>query len=133
MKKVEENVKSECKNHNKNLGERGERAAELFLKKHDYVILEKNWRCKYGEADLVAMDGDCLVFVEVKTRSSREQGFPSEAVGPKKRAKYEQIALEYLAQSDLCDLPMRFDVVDIVRVDDNRAALRHHVNAFGVA
>lgn len=133
MKKEEEKVKSECKNHNKNLGERGERAAELFLKKHDYVILEKNWRCKYGEADLVAMDGDCLVFVEVKTRSSREQGFPSEAVGQKKRAKYEQIALEYLAQSDLCDLPMRFDVVDIVRVDDNRAALRHHVNAFGVA
>lgn len=132
MKKEEENVKSGCKNHNKILGERGERAAELFLKKHDYVILEKNWRCKYGEADLVAMDGDCLVFVEVKTRTSREQGFPNEAVGPKKRAKYEQIALEYLAQSDLCDLPMRFDVVDIVRVDDNRAALRHHVNAFGV-
>lgn len=133
MKKEEENVKSGCKNHNKILGERGERAAELFLKKHDYVILEKNWRCKYGEADLVAMDGDCLVFVEVKTRTSREQGFPNESVGPKKRAKYEQIALEYLAQSDLCDLPMRFDVVDIVRVDDNRAALRHHVNAFGVA
>ena len=133
MKNEEKSAKSESKKHNLLLGERGERAAELFLKKHDYVILEKNWRCKYGEADLIAMDGDCLVFVEVKTRTSREQGFPSEAVGPKKRAKYEQIALEYLAQSDLCDLPMRFDVVDIVRVDENRAALRHHVNAFGVA
>ncbi|MDO4841054.1 MAG: YraN family protein [Phoenicibacter congonensis] len=121
------------KSNNKELGTRGEKAAERFLYRRNYEIIERNWRSRFGEADIIAMDDECLVFVEVKTRSTLEQGFPCEAVDAKKRAKYEKIALDYLGQSDLFDIPIRFDVIDIVQVDENRAAIRHHVNAFGVA
>lgn len=124
----------ECSNsHNEELERRGIQAAELFLRKKHYKILERNWSCSWGEADIIAMDSDDLVFVDVNTRSSNEQGFPIEAVGPKKRDRYEHIALEYLTHSNLCNLPMRFDVIDIVCVDENRAMLRHHVNAFQTA
>ena len=118
---------------NKELGARGELSAAWYLRRHEYVILDTNWKCNYGEVDIVAMDRDCLVFVEVKTRSSFEQGFPCEAVTKKKRRKYENIALAYLVCHDFSDLPMRFDVVDVVKLDTDRCAIKHHVNAFGVA
>ena len=117
---------------NKILGERGEKCAALYLQRHNFSIIETNWRCKFGEADIIAIDEGDLVFVEVKTRSSGDQGFPSEAVDKKKRDKYEKIALCYLERTDYSDMPVRFDVVSVVRVDENRALLRHHVNAFGV-
>ena len=118
---------------NKELGNRGEISAAWYLRRHDYVILDTNWRSNFGEVDIVAMDRDCLVFVEVKTRSSMNQGFPCEAVTKKKRRKYENIALAYLVCHDFSDLPMRFDVVDVVKLDSDRCAIKHHVNAFGVA
>ena len=118
---------------NKELGNRGEISAAWYLRRHDYVILDTNWRCNFGEVDIVAMDRDCLVFVEVKTRSSMNQGFPCEAVTKKKRRKYENIALAYLVCHDFSDLQMRFDVVDVVKLDSDRCAIKHHVNAFGVA
>ena len=117
---------------NKQLGNRGEVSAAWYLKNHDFVILDTNWRCSYGEVDIVAMDDGCLVFVEVKTRSSMAQGFPNEAVTVKKRRKYENIALAYLVCHDITDMPMRFDVVDVVRIDEDRCVIKHHVNAFGV-
>lgn len=119
--------------HNKDLGNRGEISAAWYLRRHEFVILDTNWRCNFGEVDIVAMDKDCLVFVEVKTRSSMNQGFPSEAVTAKKRKKYENIALAYLVCHDFSDMPMRFDVVDVVKLDVDRCAIKHHVNAFGVA
>lgn len=118
---------------NKDLGDRGEISAAWYLRRHDFVILDTNWKCNFGEVDIVGMDKDCLVFVEVKTRSSMNQGFPSEAVTAKKRRKYENIALAYLVCHDFSDMPMRFDVVDVVKLDVNRCAIKHHVNAFGVA
>ncbi len=117
---------------NKSLGARGERCASDYLKRLQYKILEQNWRCNYGEADIIALDDEDLVFVEVKTRSTLAQGFPCEAVDRNKRAKYENIALSYLAQESFSDLSVRFDVISVVPIDDNRAMLRHHVNAFGV-
>ena len=118
---------------NKQLGKRGENVAIWYLRRHDYVVLDTNWRCSFGEVDIVAMDSDCLVFTEVKTRSSFAQGFPCESVTKKKRQKYENIALAYLVCHDYSDLPMRFDVIDVVRLDVDRCAIKHHVNAFGVA
>ncbi len=116
----------------KSLGKRGERCASEYLKRQQYDILESNWRCSYGEADIIAMDNRDLVFVEVKTRASFDQGFPSEAVDKKKRAKYENIALSYLAGVELANMTVRFDVISIVPVDNDRAMLKHHVNAFGI-
>jgi putative endonuclease len=118
---------------NKRLGRRGERCASDYLSRLQYKILENNWRCSFGEADIIALDDSELVFVEVKTRATLDQGFPSEAVDRNKRVKYEKIALAYLANNDINDVSVRFDVIAVVPVDSDRAMLRHHVNAYGVA
>lgn len=114
----------------KELGRRGEDAAALYLVRRGYDILERNWTCFAGEADIIARDGEALVFVEVKTRSSVEKGFPSEAVDAPKRERYEKIALAYLTEESFSDIPVRFDVVSIVVLAPDRAFIRHHINAF---
>ncbi len=120
----------EKKMHNKSLGKRGEDAAARYLEKHDYEIIERNWTCPAGEVDIIARDFDALVFCEVKTRTNINKGFPTDAVDEKKRAKYEQIAMWYLRDYEFSDAPVRFDVISIMAVNDERALLRHYVNAF---
>ncbi len=117
---------------NKELGARGESAAARYLRLCGYEILERNWECPAGEADIIARDGDTLVFVEVKTRTSFKKGFPSEAVGPKKRARYEKIAIWYLREYDEVDIHVRFDVIAIVVIAEDRGLIKHYVDAFGV-
>lgn len=116
--------------HNRKLGARGEEAAVQYLMRCGYEILERNWHCKSGEADIIAMDEDTLVFIEVKTRTSEVAGLPEDAVTPEKRHRYECIAIEYLRQADLGTLPVRFDVIAITVLNPERAFLRHHCNAF---
>ncbi len=118
--------------HNLEIGKRGEVAASEFLRRAGYKIIDKNWKCPFGEADIIAIDDDDLVFIEVKTRSSMQQGFPCEAVTSKKRAKYEKIALAFLSKNNYQNMSVRFDVIDVIRIDSQRAFIRHHVNAFGV-
>lgn len=115
----------------KELGRRGEKAAARFLKRRGYEILETNWTCFAGEADIIARDGDTLCFIEVKTRSQVNKGFPSEAVDARKREKYERIAACYLKDYDICDIRVRFDVISILVLSKDRAFLRFHINAFG--
>lgn len=114
------------------LGKRGELAAVRCLSRKGYEILETNWTCVAGEADIVALEEDTLCFVEVKTRSNVEKGFPAEAVDAKKRDRYERIAACYLATYENCDIRVRFDVISILVLSENRAFLRFHKNAFGV-
>lgn len=116
----------------KELGRRGEKAAVNFLKRHGYEILETNWSCFAGEADIIAREGDVLCFVEVKTRSNTEHGFPSEAVNAKKRDRYERIAACYLKDYDTVDVSVRFDIISILVLSEHRAFLRFHINAFGI-
>lgn len=116
----------------RDLGTRGEDAAARYLYMHGYDILERNWKCKAGEADIIARDGNTLVFVEVKTRTNTEKGFPSEAVSGAKRDRYEKIALFFLKDFDEVDIPVRFDVMAIVVSGKDRAFIRHHINAFAV-
>lgn len=120
------------RNANKELGKRGENAAARFLYRQGYDIVERNWKCRFGEADIIARDGSTLVFVEVKTRSGIERGFPSEAVDSKKRDTYEKIALSYVADHAETEAVVRFDVVAIVAVAPDRALIRHHISAFSV-
>ena len=115
---------------NRELGRRGEDAAARFLDRRGYDIVERNWTCAAGEADIIARDGDALVFVEVKTRSNTEKGLPSEAVDAGKRRRYERIAALFLVDYDVVDVPVRFDVVSIVVVPPDRAFIRHHIGAF---
>ncbi len=116
---------------NQELGRRGEDAAANFLHSRGYEILERNWTCRFGEADIIARDSNTIVFVEVKTRRNVEKGFPGEAVTAAKRDRYERIALAYLEDCvGLTDLSVRFDVISIVVVSVNRAVIRHHISAF---
>lgn len=117
---------------NRDLGRRGEEAAAKFLHRHGYDVVERNWTCPAGEADIIARVGEVLVFVEVKTRRGVSHGFPAEAVDEVKRERYRRIALAYLAERRLGEVPLRFDVVSIV-VSDRRAVVRHHINAFGAS
>lgn len=115
------------------LGRRGEDAAARYLFSRGYDILERNWTCFAGEADIIARDESALVFVEVKTRSGCEKGFPAEAVNAEKRERYEKIALAFLSEYDVADISVRFDVVSIVVIAPDRALIRHQIDAFSAA
>lgn len=128
---AENGLQTPEENHNREIGRRGEEAAVCFLKRRGYEILDRNWVCKEGEADIVARDDDALVFIEVKTRTNIEMGLPSEAVDEAKRSRYEKIAARYLQNYEEVDIPVRFDVIAILVVAKDRALIRHHVNAFG--
>ena len=92
-------------------GREGESAALTFLKKKGYRILEKNFRSKVGEIDIVAEQDGVIVFVEVKARADHEFGHPFNALTPAKQRKIIQTAQTFLAQKRLSDKHMRFDVV----------------------
>ena len=95
------------------LGERGEVIARRYLEEQGYDILESNFRCSYGEIDIVAREGECLVFVEVKTRRSRSFGRPEESITPSKKEKMIEVAQAYLQAHDSPPDPWRIDVVAI--------------------
>lgn len=123
-------AKASVQAYNLSLGRKGEEAAARFLRRHGYEILERNWTCSAGEVDIIARDGAAVVFVEVKTRSHCDNGFPSEAVNDKKRKRYECIAAQFLQDFEAVDVSVRFDVVAIVVISPDRAMIRHHINAF---
>lgn len=100
------------------LGIEGERLAAEQLIKDGYEIIECNYRCKIGEIDIVARQKNVLCFVEVKTRTSPEQGHPLESVTPSKQRKISLAALLYLQEHDILYLQdCRFDVVAILEND----------------
>lgn len=94
-------------------GKAGEDMALGVLKKNGYRIIERNYRCRYGEIDIIAKDGDTIVFVEVKTRSSSSFGPPKASVDHRKQRHIIKAATEYLARCGLTDRDARFDVVGI--------------------
>lgn len=117
----------------KDLSKRGNKAAEMFLRRRGYEILDTDWSCHAGTVDIVAQDDDAVVFVEVVTRRDSQKGFPSEAVTDAKREKFEKIALAYLGEYDMVDMMVRFDNLSIVVIGEDRALIRHHIGAFSVA
>lgn len=97
------------------IGSRYEEKAAAFLQNQGFAILERNYRDRYGEVDLVAREGAYLVFVEVKYRSSLKNGYPEEAVHGRKQQRIRHGARYYLYQHHYSeDTPCRFDVVSIV-------------------
>lgn len=104
--------------NNRETGSRYEEQAAVFLTQEGYEILERNFRCKSGEIDLICKEGSYLVFVEVKYRSSGESGDPAEAVGLRKQKKIIDTARYYLyIHKYQEDTPCRFDVVAILEQD----------------
>lgn len=109
---------------NRWFGDRGEREAARFLRGRGLRILERGYRTAQGEIDLIARDGDTLVFVEVK---SRRAGEPAEAVTPAKQKRLTLAALHYLRRHDLLEQRCRFDVVAIVWPDGRQPATIDHI------
>ncbi len=100
------------------LGKKGEELAVRFLKKKGYKIIKQNYKTRIGEIDIIARDGNALVFIEVKTRESIEYGLPFEAINSAKKRKIANVALLYLKR--LKEIPpCRFDVVSIYYKQDN--------------
>ncbi len=95
------------------LGRTGERLAAEELTRQGYSIVERNFRCRYGEIDLIAEEGDDLVFVEVKTRRGSVYGLPEEAVTPRKQQKIVQVATYYLDLHACSERSWRIDVVAV--------------------
>lgn len=91
-----------------------ERLAGKYLERQGYQILEYNYRCKSGEIDLIARDGEYLVFCEVKYRKNEAKGSPLEAVTPAKQRKISQTAMYYILTGHMQNVPCRFDVVGIL-------------------
>ena len=94
-------------------GRRGEDLAAAHLERAGYVLLERNYRCLFGEIDIIARDGDTLCFIEVKSRRSGRYGDPQLAVTPRKQARMIRAALQYLGSHGLADPPARFDVAAV--------------------
>jgi len=113
-------------------GEKGESIAVRYLKKKGYKILEKNYRTKLGEIDIIAKDKDTLVFVEVKSRRSWQFGNPKAAVTPAKQRKISKVALYYLKTNDRSNAKARFDVVTITATRD-KSQIEMVKNAFELA
>ena len=116
----------------KRIGQLGEKEAVRYLKKKKYKIIETNFINYYGEIDIVAKDGDYLVFVEVKTRSSLDYGYASQAVNYRKQKKLIILAQTYPTKSS--DVNIRFDVVEVyINKDKNDVFKINHIeNAFGI-
>ncbi len=95
------------------LGAWGEALAERALAARGYTILARNWRCARGEIDLVAQDGDCYVFVEVKARRGHATQAPEEALTPAKAQRLADLAQMYLAEQGLGEVTWRIDLVAI--------------------
>lgn len=116
------------------LGKRGEDAAAGFLRARGFQIIEQGRRYRFGELDLVAIDGDSIVFVEVKTRTSDDRGTPADAVDRRKRERLTRAALAYLKSKRLLDRRTRFDVVAVVWPDpDGEPKIEHLRGAFEAA
>jgi putative endonuclease len=113
-------------------GELGERAAKKHLQRHGLKFLTANFRTRRGEIDIVCRDSDCLVFVEVKTRSSEEWGRPAAAVDRERRQRLTRAALDYLHRLKNPAVKVRFDIVEVLLQAGQVHKVRHLPNAFAM-
>jgi putative endonuclease len=123
---------SKAKDGRKALGAYGEKQAALYMLRLGYKIVEANWRCRSGEIDLVALDGDTLVFAEVRTRStSGAFGTPIESVDFRKRKQIRETAQFYIHQHRSPVGSFRFDVIGVfMKAGSDTAEIEHVANAF---
>lgn len=107
------------------VGAYGERVAVRYLTERGWTVLDRNWRSRSGELDIVARDGDEVVFVEVKTRSGTGYGHPAEAVTAAKVARLRRLAAEWLAAHDVHTAGVRIDVLAVLRSRRGAATVEH--------
>jgi len=109
------------------IGDIGEDAAVKFLEDKGYKILKRNFYCRVGEIDIIAVDGEETVFIEVKTRKSDAFGTAAEFVTHQKQQRIIKTALYYIGGSDI---PLRFDVIEVYHQNSEVTRINHIENAF---
>lgn len=114
--------------HNE-LGRWGEQIAASFLSDKGYFIVERDWHLGHRDIDIIAMDGDDIVFVEVKTRSTNAVMAPQQAVDTRKMRSIAMAASNYVRRHAITN-PVRYDVIAIVGTPETGARIEHLVNAF---
>jgi len=114
-------------------GEAGERAARRHLQRLGLKFLTANFRTDRGEIDLIFRDRDCLVFVEVKTRSSEDWGRPAAAVDSERRLRLTRAGLDYLRLLKNPPVKIRFDIVEVLLEEQKIGEIRHLPNTFAMA
>jgi putative endonuclease len=117
-------------NSRQKLGKFGEKIALQFLKTKGFTPIAKNYRLKTGEIDIIAMDGNVLVFIEVKTRQGNTHGTPLDSITWKKQRQISKVAQEYLSRNNLFEREARFDVLSVICGKNNRPEVEHISNAF---
>lgn len=116
------------KNNNKVTGVKGETLAAEYLEKKGYKIIERNFRTRFGEVDIICSDGQILVFVEVKTKIGHDFGEPEEMVNKRKLSQVKTMGEVYLQDNNL-DCPCRVDVVAIVLQNNGSVEKLEHYQA----
>jgi len=111
----------------KEIGAVGEKLAADFLKKRGYKIIQRNFRCREGEIDIIVQKDECLVFVEVRTKKNTAFGTPEESVTLSKREKLISLAETYLQACDKAPVSWRIDVVAVELTPDNRVSRLEHI------
>jgi putative endonuclease len=112
------------------LGSRGETIAAVYLRDAGLSVLDRNWRCRDGELDIVAREGTAIVFCEVKTRRATGFGHPVEAVTPAKQRRLRLLAQRWLSAHDEHAPDLRFDVVGVLVRPGGPALVTHLRGAF---
>ena len=114
------------------LGRYGEDLAYKKIKRLGYKKIIRNYRCSLGEVDLIAHDGDTLVFIEIKTRRGRPTGYAKEAVDARKKRQLSKVALSYMKSNDCTETRARFDVIAI-SIEEGKPQIEVIKNAFDLA
>lgn len=111
-------------------GARGEQVAARYLRQLGWRILARDHRNALGEIDLIALDGNSVVFVEVKTRKHSDRGLPADAVNAEKQRRLTRAAMAYLKRRGWLERTARFDVIAILWSDESTPEITHYRHAF---
>jgi len=118
-------------NFRKKIGNEGEKLAEKYLKRKGYKIIQKNYRCKLGEIDIIAEQNKVIVFVEVRTKQSEKLGLPQYSINTAKKGQISKAALWYIKEKKIVNQTCRFDVIAITYPSNSQEPHIEHIeNAF---
>lgn len=116
-------------NFKKLVGNKGESIAEDYLKRKGYKIIRKNYRCRFGEVDIIARDNDTIVFIEVRTKQNDNFGSPQDSITPAKIEKISKTSLSFIQEKKLTGFSYRFDFIAIT-FPQGKPNIEHIENAF---
>ncbi len=111
------------------IGKKGEELAQKYLQENEFIIVERNFVCDLGEADIIATKDNMLFFIEVKTRTQSIYGSPAEAVDIRKQKHIYKVAEFYIYKNKIKNVPISLDVIEVYIFDDAKPKIYHIQNA----